>query len=66
LRLERGVQAINVGLMVLLVVQLHDLFGDVGFEGLALLVCCHFWRCRDLHCRRRGGVGACIGVPWCW
>jgi hypothetical protein len=53
-------------LMVLLVVQLHDLFGDVGFEGLALLVCCRFWRCRDLHCRRRGGVGACIGVPWCW
>ena len=67
LRIERGVQAIDVGLMVLFVVQLHDLLGDVGFKGLALLVCCHFfWRHRDLHCRGRGGVGACIGVPWCW
>jgi hypothetical protein len=29
-----GVQAVNVGLVVLLVVELHDLFGDVGLEGL--------------------------------
>lgn len=42
LRLECGIQAIDVGLMVLFVVQLHDLLGDVGLEGLHLLVCCHF------------------------
>lgn len=32
-RLEGAVETVDVGLVVLLVVQLHDLAGDVGFEG---------------------------------
>jgi hypothetical protein len=31
---ESGIQVIDVGLVVLLVVQLHDLFGDHGLKGL--------------------------------
>lgn len=29
-----GVQSVNIGLMVLLVVKLHDLAGDVGLESI--------------------------------
>jgi len=40
--LERAVQAGNVGLMVLLVMKLHDLAGDVGLES-AIVVCEGIW-----------------------
>lgn len=31
---ERGIQVVDIGLMVFLVVDFHDLLGDDGFEGL--------------------------------
>lgn len=31
---ERGIEVVDVGLVMLLVVQLHDLLGDHGLEGL--------------------------------
>jgi hypothetical protein len=33
-RLLCCVESVDIGLMVFLVMQLHDFFGDVGFEGL--------------------------------
>lgn len=32
--LQGGVEVVDVGLVVLLVVDFHDLLGDDGFEGL--------------------------------
>lgn len=36
--LGRGIEAVDIGLVVVLVVQLHDLTGDRGFER-AIVVC---------------------------
>lgn len=34
---EGGVQVVDVGLMVLLMVELHDLLGDDGFQSLVIV-----------------------------
>lgn len=65
---EGGVEVVHVGLMVLFVVEFHDLFGDDGFEGL-LLIRDGFdgegGRGEGLHRSRRGDLGGCIWKS-CW